>query len=344
MNTTYNRIIGSALLAFLGLAVLIAVIFHKSFSPEQLLWANDAPLGALSAYPVDSPFEFDGFWTNLNWLGMAQPNASPNFTALIFRTFGPVYYSKFFSAICLFLLGISAWHCLRKHGFQPMVCFVGSIAAALNMNSFSASCWGLPSRALAMAMAFVAIGLIRSSTLNQTIPKIILAGLAVGMGVMEAYDVGAIYSLYVAAFGIFLYFIQTTGSPALRLIKASGAVILIAACAFFISVQTISSLVGTQIQGVAGMEQTAEAKEKRWNEATQWSLPKTEIIRVLIPGFFWLPHGHSRWGRLLGQSGTVTRLATASHGLSPLLRRRRIRGRAGRFISSLGSRAIAARQ
>jgi hypothetical protein len=195
---------------------------------------------------------------------------------------------------------MSAWHCLRKHGFQPMVCFAGGITAALNMNSFSASCWGLPSRALAMATALLAIGFIRSSIQSQAVPKIILAGLAVGMGVMEAYDVGALYSLYVAAFGLFFYFIQTRGRPALRLGKATGAVALVATCAVLISAQTLSTLVGTQVQGVAGMKQTAEAKEMRWNEATQWSLPKAEAIRVLIPGFFGYrmdtPDGGGYWG------------------------------------------------
>jgi hypothetical protein len=305
MKTTHNRIGGAAILGFLGLAVLIALIFHKSFAPEQLLFANDGPLGALCAYPIDSPLDFDGFWSNLNWLGMAQPTATPNFTALIFRSIGPVYYSKFFAAICLCVLGMSAWHCLRKHSFHPMVCFAGAVAAALNMNAFSASCWGLPSRALAMATALLAIGFIRSSTINQAVPKIMLAGLAVGMGVMEAYDVGAIYSLYVAAFAIFLFFNQTSGSPALRLVKASGAVVLIAVCAVLISTQTLSSLVGTQVKGVSGMEQTVQAKEQRWNEATQWSLPKIEAIRVLIPGFFGYrmdtPDGGAYWGRV-GQS------------------------------------------
>ena len=300
MNETFRRDLGRVILAVLGLTILLACVFHKSFAPQYLLFANDAPLGGLKAYSDDVLANIGGVWANLNWLGMAQPAATPSFTNLGFVLLGPIYYSKFFAAICLVVLGLSAWYCLRKHNFHPTVCFAGAIAAALNMNSFSAACWGLPSRGLAMATAFFAIGLLRSSTQNQTLPKLALAGFAVGLGIMEAYDVGAIYSFYVAAFGLFLYWMTRSGAPVARLSKAVGSVALIAFCAGFVSTQTLSTLVGTQVQNVVGMEQTAEAKNARWNEATQWSLPKVETIRVLIPGFFGYrmdtPDGGAYWG------------------------------------------------
>jgi hypothetical protein len=54
-------------------------------------------------------------------------------------------------------------------------------------------------------------------------------------------------------------------------------------CAVWIATSTVSTLVGTQIQGVADAGGTAQAK---FDFATQWSLPKLESLRVIIPGLF----------------------------------------------------------
>ena len=53
-----------------------------------------------------------------------------------------------------------------------------------------------------------------------------------------------------------------------------------------IAAHTIHSLVGTQIQGVAGTAQDTVTKEERWDFATQWSLPKVETLRLVTPGVF----------------------------------------------------------
>jgi hypothetical protein len=50
------------------------------------------------------------------------------------------------------------------------------------------------------------------------------------------------------------------------------------------------------------MAQDEATKEARWNEATQWSLPKLETLRVIIPGLFGYrmdtPDGGNYWGRV----------------------------------------------
>src|SRR5262249_29778038 len=52
---------------------------------------------------------------------------------------------------------------------------------------------------------------------------------------------------------------------------------------------TLATLIGTQIQGVAGAgqsSQTAEDKARKWDFATQWSFPPHEVARIVIPGLF----------------------------------------------------------
>src|SRR5664279_3888951 len=73
-----------------------------------------------------------------------------------------------------------------------------------------------------------------------------------------------------------------------------------AVCAALISSYTLSSLVGTQIKGVVGTQQDEQTKHQHWDWATQWSLPKTESLNLLIPGVFGYrmnsPEGGNYWG------------------------------------------------
>jgi hypothetical protein len=50
--------------------------------------------------------------------------------------------------------------------------------------------------------------------------------------------------------------------------------------------QTVVSLVGSQIQGIAGTAQDPETKLRNWDWATQWSLPKVETLGLFMPGVF----------------------------------------------------------
>ena len=61
---------------------------------------------------------------------------------------------------------------------------------------------------------------------------------------------------------------------------------LVVVFAALMAAHTIHSLVGTQIEGVTGTNQDTESKERRWDFATQWSLPKMETARLVTPGLY----------------------------------------------------------
>ena len=121
------------------------------------------------------------------------------------------------------------------------------------------------------------------------------------MGVMEAFDIGAIFSLVVAAFVVFQALagegtMQRRSWPA-----ASARLAVVVGFAAFIAISAVSTLVSTQIKGVAGMGQDAASKAQRWDEATQWSMPKAEALSMFVPGLFGFrmdtPDGGNYWGR-----------------------------------------------
>jgi hypothetical protein len=295
------------------LLVALALCFHSSLRSEEVLFSNDAPLGALKAYSDVASTFFTGAWHDLNWLGVEQPSLLPNITFAFYFLLGPLIYAKFFVPIALCILGLSAWVFFRQLRFRPWICAAGALAAALNMDSFSYACWGLPSVALAPALVFLALTAIHSAVESRTLLKAALSGMAVGMAVMEGFDVGAIFSLYVAAFTFFLAWIQP-GSMPQRISQAIGRVALVAVFAVLLAAHALSTLIATQIQGVVGMGQDQQTREERWDQATLWSFPKIETLRLVVPGLFGYrmdtPGGGEYWGSV-GQDPAVPGLLQA---------------------------------
>ena len=268
------------------LAIPLAVLFHSSFQAELVLFSNDGPLGVISSQAASLPGAFFGYWNDLNWVGQEKPSAAPNFSQLLGSIVNDtVVYSKISVPLSLSLLGFAGWLLFRQLGFHSAVCVLGAVAFALNMNFFSNACWGLTSWTVAMASALLALVALHLQPARMPFLKYILAGFAVGHGITEGYDTGALYSLAVGAYAAFLVFLEK-GDVGQKGLKAAGLVLAVAVSAAVFSTQTLATLVETQIQGVAGMEQTKEAKEKRWDEATQWSLPIKEALRVGVPGLF----------------------------------------------------------
>jgi hypothetical protein len=222
--------------AMLCLVVVLGFLFRQSFDSEKVLFANDAPLGAISSKAGRDASTLlglkEGFWQDLNWIGIENPSVllGPSWVTHLVLGGEPVRTAKFAVPVAFLFLGFAAWLLFRTLGFRPTVCVIGALAAALNMNSFSHGAWGLPSRAWSWGMALLAIGALYSATRSRPWVKATLAGMAVGFGVVEAFDVGAIYSLYVAAFGIFLAFNRTGVQERLKGAFLVGVVAVAAAC------------------------------------------------------------------------------------------------------------------
>ncbi|HYA78905.1 MAG TPA: YfhO family protein, partial [Candidatus Nitrosopolaris sp.] len=104
--------------------------------------------------------------------------------------------------------------------------------------------------------------------------------------VMEAADIGAIFSLFVAAFVLFKAIADEGGAAWAKVGRGVGRVAIIALFAGFIATQTIVALVGAAIVGITGTAQDVETKAQHWDGATQWSLPKLETLSLFMPGVF----------------------------------------------------------
>ena len=252
--------------------------------PTTARWDNKTPPGGSSRLP--SPEAGTTSTTSA-----AVPARWRRLRAhLLFWVLGPVGYAKFLAPVALFILGLGAWAFFRQLKLSPLAAALGALAATLNSSFFANACWGVAPQQIAIGMDFFALALVVSNTAETSAlirwARLALAGLAVGVNVMEAADIGAIFSLFVAAFVLFKAIADEGGAVWAKVGRGISRVVIIALFAGFIATQTIVALVGAAIVGIAGTAQDVETKAQHWDGATQWSLPKLETLSLFVPGVF----------------------------------------------------------
>lgn len=305
----------------ISLCFLLGLLFRQSFDPDYVLHSNDGPLGFIASAASRLPDAFTGFWQHLNWVGKPEASAVPNVSWLLLWLLSPLQYARFYGPISLLILGASAFTYFKQLNFRNGVASVAALAVTLNMNVFSNVCWGLGSRALLLAFAFLALACIQTRAPWPAWLRAVLAGACVGMVIMEGYDVGALFSMAIGGYWIFYTLFISEGKAATTKRPAwSGlGLLLIIVSSALVSSHALSTLIGTQIKGVTSIAEPAgssEAEDKQelelaqWNFATQWSLPKVESLRVLIPGLFGYRmdavDGSSYWGAVGQTPGQPT--------------------------------------
>ncbi len=294
------------LIALLAMAALLAILFYDSFRPGWALFSNDSPAAhqfSREAYRYD---DLRGAWHPLHWVGREEVSNRLTLSWLLSIPLGAAGSAKFYAPMALLFLGASVWFFCRQLRFHPAVCALSGFAAMLNMNAFSNACWGLSAWIMARGMIYLALAALVSPNIHRASLRYSLAGFAVGMSVMEGFDMGAIFSVHVAFAAIAIHGIATTDAPPrVRLAKGVGWTALMTVCALLIAGQCVITLVETQVRGVQGAAQDDATRSARWDFATRWSLPKREIIRVAIPGAFGYrmdtPDGGRYWG-MVGRS------------------------------------------
>jgi hypothetical protein len=276
---------------FILLAILLpvlGVLFHAAFDPDKVIFSNDGPLGVQNATSFRYPEILTGAWFDLNWLGFNGGAAGPNITAAVAMILKPLYYGKFLAPISVLFMGLCAWVFFNQLGLSSGPSVLGALAMALNSNIFSNVCWGLGSRAHGVGMFFLALAVLIPRRTRVFWLRLVLSGLCIGMAVMETGDNGAILSFYLAAFVLCQTWTEP-GTAAHRLGKGVLRVAVVAVFAGFIATQGIVSLYIIGIKNASGVStssDTVRSKTEQWDWATQWSLPKSELLRVIIPGLY----------------------------------------------------------
>ena len=272
------------------LLVVLVGLFWRSFLPDYVHFSNDGPLGQQNVDWLKLPGGLFGLWDDLNDVGFSSGSFSTNVSMVLKGLLGPLGYAKYYAACALMILGLGVYSFLRALKLSPLAITLGTLAAVLNSMFFAGATWGVASAEIAIAMNFFALALICANTAETPWltrwTRLALAGLCVGMNVMEGADVGALCSVLVALFAFFKTLLESEGTLTAKISRGVARVAVIAVFASFLALQTVMSLIGNSIQGVAGTGQDTETKAQKWDWATQWSLPKRETLGIIIPGLF----------------------------------------------------------
>jgi len=272
------------------LAIILGLFFWRCFLPDFVHFSNDGPLGQQMGAWGQLPEAFTGSWNPSSVIGGSNGTYPLGVDALLKWLLGPVGFAKFFIPIALLILSLGAWTFFRQLKLTPLATVLGTLATMLNSTFFATACWGVGSQQIALGMDFFALALTISNTKETAWhirwTRLALAGLCVGLNVIEAADIGALYSILVAAFVFYKSWTEEDGGHFKRVIRGTSHVAIIAIFAGFMAFQTVVSLVGSSIQGVADVTQNTETKSQHWDWATQWSLPKKETLGLMVPGLF----------------------------------------------------------
>src|SRR2546423_831470 len=87
----------AVLLMFVCAAAALGLLFKDVFRPEEVLFANDGPLGVLKSQALEVPDALTGFWMDLSWVGTNGNTAPISITYALLSLFGPIGYAKFYS-------------------------------------------------------------------------------------------------------------------------------------------------------------------------------------------------------------------------------------------------------
>lgn len=303
MTPLLKKNVAHLLWAALAVTAALLMLFHGLLSPSEVMFANDGPFGLLKNHEHDGIGNLFGVWMSDNWVGIALPGALPTFSHLLFFLVSAVTYAKILVPLSLLFLGLSAAFFCQRASFHPAVGILVALGAALNSNPVSYACWGLAPKAITLGCTLIAMGLLKGSHRPgwRSWVEILLAGFFVGFGIMEGADLGAIMSLYVAAYAAWQVYAESANQKSIGIAIQGGlrlAVVAIAAA--WIASHALFSLISTQIKGVAqpaGVEKSAEAE---WAFASSFSYPPGEFVRFLVPGIYGYrmdtPQGGAYWG------------------------------------------------
>jgi hypothetical protein len=160
----YQKDKASFLKFTLTLAIILAALWHKSFHPDFVPFANDGPLGLMEAAANKDAGLYQPRWDDLNGLGFPNTYVPPSFTVTLTKILGNVYFLKFFPPISSLILGCSMWLFLNKLKLVKPAVWFGGLAASLNSDFFSYAAWGLGTLNIAIASVLFAMTILLCRT------------------------------------------------------------------------------------------------------------------------------------------------------------------------------------
>ncbi len=259
--------------------LLAAVVFRCTWGADQAFSGSDANMGLLEAAKRRLPQGFFGAYTSSPVFGGAA--ATPiSFSNLGQWPLTAVAYSNVWYAVCLIIASMGLVGYLRLWGITWTSCAFGAIAAFW-VGSITMAAAGHMGKL--GVMAFFSLGLLllekaqRATHYAARTGFSMLAGLSVGLMLLEQQDVGLLAGLFLGAYAVFRLF-QTAGRKWL-----SWATVLLPITMVGLSLSMATALEAySKNVTETGLEHRSQQK---WEFITQWSMVPKELPDLIAPGY-----------------------------------------------------------
>lgn len=285
-------------LCLLLFTLLAFVAFRCAWPADQVLSSSDLNIGRLAYIKLQLPESFIGYFRGTELLGSTSQGVTlfgVLLAALPLTVFADAFYGIGMVAASMFLV----WF-LRLWNRSWLSSVFGALVAFwFNYTMFAVG--GHVGKVEVLTFSVLALVLIEKSIRAERIGRAagfaLLAGLAVGIMMVEQQDVALLTGLFVGPYAV-LRLVQVHGKKLLRwvaLLAPVGAVALLLAG---------GTMLKSYEQNITKATTVQDEGEDKWNFITQWSLVPDEWPDLVASGWGgWSsnnPNG-PYWGKL-GQS------------------------------------------
>jgi len=286
------------LLCGLFFVVLAAITFRCVFGADMVFSASDMNIGRLALKKNSLPEMLTGYFTGNQVLGNSDHVVSL-FHVLLSVVPLTVFANSFYGLVLVTGSLSMVWF-LRLCGRSWMASVFGALISFW-VNSIMLATGGHAYKAEVLLFSVLSLCFveksIRAESTRKSIGFSLLAGLAVGIMMIEQQDVALLAGLFIGSYTLFRL-VQAHGRKAVRwlsILVPIGLVALLLAGGMAVK---------SYKNNIAGAASVQGSDQEKWNFITQWSMVPEEWIDLVALGWSgWSsnnPEG-PYWGRL-GQS------------------------------------------
>jgi len=278
--------------------LLLVVLFGGVILSGDALRAPDAPIEGMPKL-ADAGRHLIGQWRS-DFLGEPEPSFAPTPGLLLLSGLGPRACQIGIFMFDVIFLYAAAFYLLRGKKFSRIVSAIGALAMAFSGHSFTLISAGHMGKFNMLPFAVLTFAFLDRAFDGKSFFYFALAGMCAGLGMAEQQDVMLMFGLMAAAYALFKW-IRVLAADGFRkpvIGKTVGGVLLAAAVFGCVALPVFWSA-GRIIEARETL--AGDSPEKKWEKATDWSLPPEDILEFVAPCVFGIESGDPKgwyWGRL----------------------------------------------
>ncbi len=287
---------------------MAALTFRCVLEPNQVFSASDLNIGRLAAIERGLPSSFSGSYSAGPVMGGSAIASMRVFNLLLWLMPLELFANTFYGLVLLVGSIAMVWF-LRIWGRSWLASVFGALIAFW-FNSVTLASGGHAYKMEVLAFSVLGLCLIeksvRSASPRKAVGFAMLAGLSVGIMMIEQQDVALLAGLFIGPYAL-LRLIQTHRKSVSRWV---GLLVPIAVVALLLSGGTVLKSYRRNIVGAASVQ--GDSNEK-WNYVTQWSMVPSELPDLIAPGWSGWSTGNPE-GPYRGKIGRSAEWETTKQG------------------------------